>query len=77
MNIKLIVAVSNKNGIGKDNKIPWNSSKDIRFFRNVTQIAPRGKQNVVIMGSNTWKSIDLPFRPLKKRYNILLCYYII
>lgn len=72
MNIKLIVAVSNKNGIGKDNKIPWNSSKDIRFFRDVTQKAPRGKQNVVIMGSNTWKSIDLPFRPLKKRYNIVL-----
>ena len=70
--IKLIVAVSNKNGIGFENKIPWNSSKDILFFRDQTRKAPSGKQNVVIMGRNTWEGISFSFRPLKKRYNIVV-----
>jgi len=65
----IIVAIDEKNGIGKENTIPWYLPEDLKYFREKTI----GKgNNVVIMGRNTWESIPTKFRPLKDRHNIII-----
>jgi dihydrofolate reductase len=58
-----IVAVAENLAIGKDGKLPWHYSADLKFFKKTTT------GNVVVMGSNTWGSIR---RPLPDRLNIVL-----
>ncbi len=58
-----IVAIANNFAIGKDGKLPWHYSADLKFFKETT----RG--NAVVMGFHTWQSIG---RPLPKRLNIVL-----
>jgi len=66
MLIKIIVAISTNNGIGKDNKLPWKYKDDIIFFsRNTTGTG----NNAVLMGKNTWLSIG---KPLRNRMNIVV-----
>ena len=66
MIMNMIVAICNNNGIGKDNKLVWNISKDIKYFVSVTQ------NSVVIMGRHTYESIPANYRPLRNRHNIVL-----
>ena len=40
MNISIIVAMSNNRVIGKDNKMPWHLSDDLKNFKELQQ----GKQ---------------------------------
>lgn len=49
----IILAVCNENGIGKNNKIPWKNSEDMRWFRDTTN------GHVCIMGRKTWESIGM------------------
>ena len=66
MLVKVIVAISNNNGIGKDNKLPWKCRDDMLFFsRNTIGTG----DNAVIMGKNTWESIG---KPLRNRMNIVV-----
>ena len=65
-NVNFIVAVDNKFGIGKNNTIPWFIKEELKYFKDLT------KDNVVIMGSKTFFSIPVEFRPLKNRLNIVL-----
>ncbi len=59
-----IVAISqNEYAIGKDGKLPWHYSADLKFFKETTT------DNVVVMGANTWRSIG---KPLPNRLNIVL-----
>lgn len=58
-----IVAISINYAIGKDGKLPWHYSTDLKFFKETTT------GNVVVMGANTWRSIG---RPLPNRLNIVL-----
>ena len=67
----IVVCYCNKNGIGRNNCIPWRLNDDLRHFRFVTTSNPENK-NIVIMGRNTWESISKEHRPLKDRYNIVL-----
>jgi dihydrofolate reductase len=62
--ISIIVAVSEDLGIGKDNKLLWHLSEDLKRFKKLTF------GNSVIMGKKTWES--LPKRPLPGRKNIVL-----
>lgn len=55
--INVIVAVDKLFGIGKDNKLPWHNSKDLKIFKEKTN------NTVVIVGKKTL--IDLPL--LKNR----------
>ena len=64
--MEAILATDINFGISKDGKIPWKSKKDMSFFLNKT------KNNVVIMGKNTYFSLPEEFRPLKNRLNIVL-----
>jgi len=61
-----IYAIDLKNGLSKDGVIPWKSKTDMIFFMNKT------KNNIVIMGKNTFFSIPKEHRPLKNRLNIVL-----
>ncbi len=58
-----IVAIAQNFAIGKDDKLPWHYSADLKFFKQTTL------GNAVLMGFNTWQSIG---KPLPKRLNIVL-----
>jgi dihydrofolate reductase len=58
-----IVAVAKNLAIGKDGKLPWHYSSDLKFFKRTTT------GHAIVMGWNTWKSIG---RPLPNRLNIVL-----
>ena len=64
--MEAIYATDINNGLSKDGIIPWKSKKDMSFFMNKT------KNNVVIMGRNTYFSLPHNVRPLKNRLNIVL-----
>mmetsp|Transcript_24526 Transcript_24526/g.76661 ORF Transcript_24526/g.76661 Transcript_24526/m.76661 type:complete len:520 (+) Transcript_24526:446-2005(+) len=67
-----IVAATTLLGIGKDGALPWRLKGDMAYFKRVTQDAPPGRQNSVIMGRKTWLSIPPKFRPLPGRRNVVL-----
>lgn len=73
MFFKLIVACDTKNGIGKNNDIPWKLTKELHYFKKITTYSNNPfLLNVVIMGRKTWESIPNKFRPLTNRINIIL-----
>ena len=63
MLLSLVVAASENNVIGKDNKLPWHLSDDLKRFKALT----RGK--AVIMGRKTFESIG---HALPDRRNIVV-----
>ena len=67
--MEAILATDSNNGLSKEGNIPWKSSKDLQFFYKKT------KNNVVIMGKNTYLSLPTNSRPLKNRLNIVLTNY--
>lgn len=58
-----IVAISKNFAIGKEGKLPWHHSADLKFFKETTT----GK--AVVMGATTWRTIS---KPLPNRLNIVL-----
>ena len=64
MQIHLIWAQDENGGIGKDGKLPWHISEDLKNFKRLTL------GSTILMGRNTWES--LPVRPLPERRNIVL-----
>ncbi|HXH70198.1 MAG TPA: dihydrofolate reductase [Pyrinomonadaceae bacterium] len=58
-----IVAIAQNYAIGKDGKLPWHYSADLKFFKQTTL------NHAFVMGFNTWKSIG---KPLPQRLNIVL-----
>jgi dihydrofolate reductase len=63
MLISLVVAASENNIIGKDNKLLWHLPNDLKFFKNTTWAMP------VIMGRKTFDSMG---KPLTGRTNIVI-----
>lgn len=69
----LVIAVDEKNGIGKDWILAWDIPEDRKYFRLVTSTTKnKNKKNAVIMGRKTWESIPENFRPLPGRINCVL-----
>lgn len=65
--ISLIVATDSVGGIGKENKIPWHLSDDIKRFKDLTMGHP------VIMGRKTFESVISSLKkPLPGRTNIVV-----
>lgn len=63
MIISHIVAVSENNVIGKDNRLPWQMPADMAYFDRIT------KGHYVIMGRKNYESEG---KALKKRINIVI-----
>jgi dihydrofolate reductase len=63
-NVSFIVACDKNNGIGKDNRLPWHLSEDLKRFKRLTT------GHVILMGRKTFDS--LPVKPLPERDNIVL-----
>ena len=69
--LKIIVCCDAKEGIGFEDKLPWNIAEEMRLFRDKTI---GNKNNCVIMGRATFESIPEKYRPLKERkYWLLQC----
>jgi dihydrofolate reductase len=67
----IIAGTTKENGIGLNGKLPWINSIDMKYFKNITtQCMDNRKRNAVIMGRQTFKSMD--YRPLDKRLNICI-----
>ena len=64
MKIHLIWAQDENGGIGKDGKLPWHISEDLKNFKKLTS------GSTIVMGRKTWESLSV--RPLPKRRNIVL-----
>ena len=64
---KIIVANCIERGIGYKGQLPWNLSKDMHRFKQLT--IGEGN-NAIIMGRTTWESISK--RPLPARENLIL-----
>ena len=58
-----IVAVDRNLAIGKNGKLPWHYSADMKFFKETTI------RNTVVMGRRTWLTLK---GPLPDRQNIVL-----
>ena len=63
MRIIVIAAADERNGIGKDGKIPWHLPEDLKQFKKYTL------NNAVVMGRKTYDSIG---HALKGRINIVV-----
>jgi dihydrofolate reductase len=64
--INMILSVDNNGGIGYKNGLPWPKlTEDLKWFRQLTE------QNVVVMGSTTWKSLGV-HAPLTSRHNYVI-----
>ena len=61
--ISIIVAMDDKQGIGKSNQLMWRIPSELSRFRTITTGHP------IIMGRKTYESIG---RPLPKRTNIII-----
>jgi dihydrofolate reductase len=61
--IKIIVATSKNGVIGKDNKLLWRQSDDLKRFKSLTL------DKKVVMGRKTFESIG---KPLPKRENYVI-----
>ena len=71
----IVVAYTKKCfGIGFRNKLPWTHIKEDmnRFTKITSSVTDPNKQNSVIMGKNTWKSIPSNNKPLPNRINIII-----
>ena len=66
MRYDIIVAFDNNRGIGKNNKMPWHFSEDLKYFSKLTK---GDNNNAIIMGKNTWNSLS---KPLQGRDNLIL-----
>ena len=66
MKLNIIVAMCQNNGIGYQNKLPWNFSCDMKYFASTTR---GNNNNAIIMGRNTHESIG---KILPNRHNIIL-----
>ncbi len=61
--LSLIVAMAANGVIGRDNRLPWHISEDLRYFKRVTMGKP------LVMGRKTFQSIG---KPLPGRPNIVV-----
>lgn len=62
--LTILVAMDENRVIGKDGKIPWHNSEDLKLFKK------RTIGHAVIMGRKTWEGLSK--KPLPDRMNIVV-----
>jgi len=71
MDITLIVAADDKDGIAQGGRIPWHIPSDLKRFKALTTgVGP--EPSAVLMGRTTWDSLPAKVRPLPGRRNLVL-----
>lgn len=72
MNISAIMCLNHNNAIGwkETNKLVFYIADELKLFKKITTASDSGKQNIVVMGRNTWKSINQ--KPLPNRLNCVI-----
>jgi dihydrofolate reductase len=74
----MILAVDEKNWIGKSNNLAWSIPSDMKYFKKITtETTDLGKMNAVVMWKNTWESIPVKHKPLNDRINCILSHNLI
>jgi dihydrofolate reductase len=63
MRISIIAAVAENGVIGRDGRLPWHLSDDLRRFKQLTM------RHTIVMGRRTWESVG---RPLAGRRMIVV-----
>ena len=63
MKLALIVAIGKNRVIGKEGKLPWHISEDLKRFKRLTT------GHTVLMGRKTWESLG---KPLSHRRNVVI-----
>jgi len=63
MILSIVVAISENNAIGKDNKLLWHLPADLKHFKEITS------GHTIIMGRKTYDSIG---KPLPNRRNMVI-----
>ncbi|MBI2620589.1 MAG: dihydrofolate reductase [Ignavibacteriales bacterium] len=63
MKLIIIAALNHKRVIGKDNKVPWHVSEDLKRFKRLTT------GHTVLMGRKSYESLG---KPLSNRRNVVL-----
>lgn len=61
--LSIIVAVSENNVVGKENKLPWKLSADLKHLKSLTM------GHHIIMGRKTWESLG---KALPGRINVVI-----
>ena len=69
MKLNLIYSDSIDGIIGVNNDLYCKIKSDLKMFQNITSTRFNNYKNIIIMGYNTWKSIE---KPLKNRINIVI-----
>nr|DAD37105.1 TPA_asm: hypothetical protein HUJ06_007746 [Nelumbo nucifera] len=72
---QVVVSATRSMGIGKDGKLPWSLSSDVKFFHEITTFtSDPDKRNAVIMSRNSWEALALDQWncPLPGRLNLVL-----
>ena len=63
MKLAIIAAIARNRAIGKDGKLPWHISEDLKRFKRLTT------GHAILMGRKTYESLG---RPLPNRRNVVL-----
>jgi len=67
MKFEIVLAHTSDRGIGVGNDLAWSCKEDMEFFKKLTM---SNNYNAVVMGSNTWKSLE--GNSLKGRINVII-----
>uniref|UniRef100_UPI0037E9A584 dihydrofolate reductase n=1 Tax=Semicossyphus pulcher TaxID=241346 RepID=UPI0037E9A584 len=71
--LRLIAAVCNDMGIGKDGKLPWHLPGEFQYFLNtVTRVSRPGKMNMMVWGKLCWYSNPETLFPLANNLHVVL-----
>ncbi len=67
LKVSIIVAMDDKRGIGKNNRLPWHIPEDLKRFKRLTS------GHTIIMGRKTFESIlSYIGKPLPDRINMVI-----
>lgn len=70
---QIVLAVSRNWGLGVNGDLPWHLPLDLKHFTKVTtETRSSSKRNAVVMGRKSWDALPKKYRPLKRRFNVVL-----
>ena len=59
IDINLVLCIDESYGISKSGDIPWRFDEDFKYFRDLIRHKVGNKQNLIIVGKNTYKKMGI------------------